>query len=308
MSQRTDTFRADRRRQYAWLSITAALLTIGLKTAAFTITRSIGLLSDALESTVNLVAAVIALVAIIKAAAPPDEEHPYGHFKAEYFSSGVEGALIVMAALTIAVSAIDRWRNPVPLAQLDVGVVISAVALLVNLLVARVLARAGRELRSIALRADAAHLMTDVWTSVGVLAGIGALAVTGWQWLDLAIALAVAVQISWSGVRLVSQSMLGLMDTALPPAELAQLEAVIQAHVGPSVTYHALRTRQSGSLRFASFHLQVPGDWSVSAGHALIEEIEDDIRAELSPISILIHLEPLDDPASHADLPLYREH
>ncbi|MCI0393482.1 MAG: cation diffusion facilitator family transporter [Chloroflexi bacterium] len=293
--------------RYAWLSIVTAILTILLKATAYLVTGSVGLLSDALESSVNLVAAVLALVVLTVAAQPPDEEHAYGHDKAEYFAGGAEGTLILVAAVTIAVSAIGRLLSPRPLQQLDIGLAISLVAALLNLIVARVLLQAGRQYRSVTLEADAHHLMTDVWTSAGVLLGVAAVALTGWQPLDPLIALVVVTQIIRSGVRLVRGAVLGLMDTALPGEEIEKITQVLEDHATNGVQYHALRTRQSGARRFVSVHIQVPGDWSVQKGHTLLEEIERDLRQTLTPLSVFTHLEPLEDPRSWEDISLVRD-
>jgi cation diffusion facilitator family transporter len=292
--------------RFAWLSIAAALVTIGLKWAAYVLTGSVGLLSDAAESVVNLVAAATTLGMLSVAARPPDEEHAYGHTKAEYFASGVEGALILVAAAAIAWTAVDRLFHPKPIEQLGVGLLVSTGASLVNLVVARVLFAAGRRHHSIALEADAHHLMTDVWTSVGVLAGIGLVALTGWAVLDPVVALLVAANIVLSGVKLVRRSMLGLLDTALPPEELAALQGVLDRHAGPEVRFHAVRTRQAAARRFVSMHVLVPGAWPVQRGHELLERVEADVRATLHGATVFTHLEAIEDPASYADESLDR--
>ena len=293
--------------RYAWLSILAAILTIGLKVSAFLLTGSVGLLSDALESGVNLVAALVALVVLTVAAQPPDDEHAYGHAKAEYFSSGVEGTLILLAAATIAISAVNRLVNPQPLEAVGLGITVSVIAAGLNLAVARVLLRAGRQYRSVALEADARHLYADVWTTGAVIGGIVAVTLTGWLVLDPIIALLVAANIVVSGVRLLKGSVLGLMDTALPADELAIVVGILDGYAKEGVQYHALRTRQSGAQRFMSVHVQIPGAWSVLDGHSLLEDIESDVRAALSPISVLTHLEPIEDPRSWEDIPINRE-
>lgn len=293
--------------RYAWLSISAALLTIALKAGAFLITGSVGLLADALESGVNLVAAVFALIILSIAAQPPDEEHAYGHSKAEYFASGAEGTLIFIAAVTIAIASVRRLFDPQPLEQLGLGLAVSVIAALLNLGVARILLRAGRQYRSITLEADAKHLMTDVWTTGGVLVGVVAVALTGWEVLDPLIALAVAVQIVIAGTKLVRQSVYGLMDTALPADELQQIVEILERYAVDGVRFHALRTRQAGAQRFMSVHIQVPGAWSVQDGHSLLEDIEQTVREALSPISVFTHLEPLEDPRSWQDISIYRD-
>lgn len=293
--------------QFAWLSIAAALVTIALKAAAYLMTGSVGLLSDALESVVNLVAAIVLLVVLRIAASPTDAEHEYGHGKAEYFSSGLEGALIFVAAGAIIASAIPRLLSPQPLQSLGLGLAVSAAAAVVNLVVAQRLRRAARELRSIALEADAQHLMTDVWTSAGVLAGVGIVAVTGWVRLDAVVALAVAVHILWTGARLVRRSAAGLLDAAVPANERAQIEAVLAECVrGHGIDWHALRTRQSGARRFVNVHVLVPGAWSVTQGHALCDRLERDIAAISPQTTVFTHLEPQGDALSLADQGLDR--
>jgi cation diffusion facilitator family transporter len=286
---------------FAWLSIAAAVVIIFLKGAAYALTGSVGLLSDALESLVNLVAASVALIALAIAARPADEDHPYGHDKAEYLSSGLEGALILVAALAIAATAIERLLYPRPLEQLGIGLALTGLATAVNFAVARKLLAAGREHDSIALEADAHHLMTDVWTSVGVVVGVGAVAVVGWVWLDPVVALAVAARIVWTGYDLMKRSILGLMDTALPTAEQDCIRRVLERYRPRGIDYHALRTRRSGPRRFVSLHLLVPGAWTVQQGHDLSEEIEEEVRACLRNTTITTHLEPIEDPRAWHD-------
>lgn len=293
--------------RYAWLSIAAAFVTIGLKVAAYFITGSVGLLSDAAESIVNLVGAVVALVMLTIAARPPDEEHAYGHSKAEYFSSGVEGALIFVAALFIVWTAILRLFNPQPIQAIGFGLGIAVGASVVNFGVAQVLRRAGKKYDSITLEADAGHLMTDVWTSIGVIVAVGAVALTRWEWLDPVIALIVAANILWTGFRLVQRSVLGLMDTALPPDELRKINAVLTKYQAEGVQFHAVRSRQSGARRFVSMHVLVPGDWSVQRGHQLLEKIEAEVRANLLNVTVFTHLESLNDPTSWDDTSLDRK-
>jgi cation diffusion facilitator family transporter len=293
--------------KFAWLSIATAVLTIGLKVLAYILTGSVGLLSDAIESGVNLVAAVFALIVLTVAAQPPDEEHAYGHDKAEYFAGGVEGTLILVAAVTIGFSAVQRLLAPQPLEQLDIGLGVSILAGILNFIVARILRRAGEQYRSVTLEADADHLLSDVRTTIGVLVGLVAVSLTGWNFLDPLIALIVTGQIVLAGIRLVRRSVLGLMDTALPPEEVKQITDTLEKHAPNGVHYHALRTRQSGAQRFMTVHIQVPGSWSVQKGHALLEEIEQDLYQRLRPISILTHLEPLEDPRSWQDIELNRE-
>jgi cation diffusion facilitator family transporter len=299
---------ADRRSltRFAWLSIAAALATIALKTLAWRLTGSVGLLSDALESGVNLAGGVFALFMLRWAALPPDEHHDFGHSKAEYFASGAEGALIVGAAAAIAWAAVGRLLHPVDLDQVGLGLAVNAGAGLINLLVARVLLRAGREHRSITLEADGKHLMTDVWTSVGVIAGVAAVSWTGWRILDPLLALAVAANILWTGFQLLHRSVLGLMDTVIPEEEREAVLQVLARYEERGFQFHALLTRQAAGRRFISVHVLVPGEWTVSRGHELVEEIEDEIRRVLGGSTVFTHLEPLDDPASYRDEQLDR--
>jgi len=293
--------------RFAWLSIAAAVLTIGLKAAAYLITNSIGLLSDALESVVNLVSAMMALAMLTIAARPADEDHAYGHSKAEYFSSGVEGTLILIAAVSIGVAAIERLTHPKSIEQVGLGVGVAIAAAGVNLGVALVLLRAAKHYESITLEADAHHLLTDVWTSAGVVVGIIAVGITGWNPLDPIVALAVAANIVWTGIRFIRKSVLGLMDTALPMDEQNLIRSVLETHREIGVKYHALRTRQSGSRRFVSLHVLVPGIWTVQRGHQLVEHIEEDISRALPNVIVLTHLESLSDPASWDNGVLDRE-
>jgi len=292
--------------QYAWLSIAAAVSTIALKTVAYVLTGSVGLFSDAVESLVNLVGAVMALSMLIVAARPADEDHTYGHSKAEYFSSGVEGTLILIAALSIAAAAVRRLLVPQPLEQVGIGLGVSAAASVINLAVAIILMRAAKQHHSITLEANAQHLFTDVWTSVGVIAAVAAVAATGWLHLDPIVAMLVAGNILWTGTRIVRRSILGLMDTALPPEELVAVKAALDVHLSDGIEYHALRTRQSGARRFVSFHVLVPGEWTVHRGHELLEDLEARIRAVVPNVTVFTHLESLDDPSSWDDQHLDR--
>jgi len=293
--------------RFAWLSIGAALLTIGLKTAAYLITGSVGLLSDAVESLVNLIGGIMALAMLTIAARPADEDHAYGHGKAEYFSSGVEGGLILVAALSIAVAAVVRIITPKPLQELGVGLAVSVVASVVNLLVALLILRAGRKHNSITLEANAHHLVTDVWTSVGVLAGVGLVALSGWQRLDPIAALLVAANIVWTGVGIVRRSVGGLMDTMLSAEDLAAVRKVFKPYEATGLQFHALRTRQAGARKFVSVHVLVPGEWSVHRGHEVLERIEEDVRHAVPEAVVFTHLESLDDPRSWEDQSLERE-
>jgi cation diffusion facilitator family transporter len=292
--------------RYARLSIVAAVLNIVLKTAAWWITGSVGLLSDAAESGVNLIGAIMALAMLTVAARPADDEHTYGHDKAEYFSSGLEGGLILIAALGIGVAAIPRLIAPKPLQEIGVGLVVSVVASILNLGIALVLLRAGRRSHSITLEANAHHLLTDVWTSLGVIVGVGAVAFTGWNWLDPVVALVVAANIVVAGVKIVRRSVFGLMDTALPADDQQAIQKVLEQHTRDHIQFHALRTRQSGARRFIELHVLVPGEWTVQRGHDLLEQIEDEIRAVVPNATVLTHLEAIDDPASWRDLGLER--
>lgn len=290
--------------RFAWLSIAAALTTMAIKTVAYLITGSVGLLSDALESTVNLVAAVGALVALSIAARPADEDHAFGHAKAEYFSAGAEGGMILLAAGLIVWSAVPRLLHPEAITDVAAGLAVSAVAGGVNLAVALVLGRVGRTHRSITLEADAKHLMTDVWTSVGVLVAVALVAITGWERLDPVIALVVAANIVVSGLMLVRRSAQGLMDAALPGHELDAVQAVLDHHTAADTQFHGLRTRQAGRRSFMSLHMLVPGAWSVQRSHDLAERVEEDLRAVVPGLSVSIHVEPLEDPRSFADIDL----
>lgn len=292
--------------RFAWISIGAAITTMGLKTLAYFLTGSVGLLSDALESLVNLAGALMALAMLTIAARPADEDHTYGHSKAEYFSSGVEGTLILIAAVSIIAAAIPRLITPKPLEQVGLGLAVSVGASIINLIAAIVLLRAGKKHSSITLQANAHHLMTDVWTSVGVLGGVGMVALTGWERLDPIVAFIVAANIIWSGFRIVRESALGLMDTALPVEEQELLKKALEPYTQKGVQYHALRTRQSGSRRFASMHILVPDTWTVFDGHQLLEKIEADIRHILPGITVFTHLEPINDPTSFEDTNLDR--
>ena len=292
--------------RYAWLSIAAAIITIALKAVAYLVTGSVGLLSDVLESFVNLAGALMALAMLTIASRPADENHAYGHSKAEYFSSGVEGTLILIAAIGIGATAVHRLITPKQLEQVGLGMGVSIAASLVNLFVALLLLRAGRQYHSITLEANAKHLLTDVWTSAGVVAGVGAVAVTGWQRLDPVIAIMVAANIVWSGGRIVYKSVSGLMDAVLPAEERDTLRKVLEPYMQKGVECHAIRTRQSGRRRFVSLHVLVPGVWTVQDGHDLLEKIESCICQALPNVTVFTHLESLNDPASWKDIDLDR--
>ena len=288
-------------RFYAFLSIAAAILTIALKLGAYLLTNSIGFLSDAMESGVNLVAAFFAVWALTYAAKPPDEEHVFGHSKAEYFSSGFEGALILVAAISIAIAAIPRLIHPEPLEQVSIGLLLSIIASAINGGVALILLKAGKRLHSITLRADAHHLLTDVWTSVGVILGLLLVSVTGWLILDPLIAILVAINIVWTGAKLIQESSSALLDASIPLTERQMIDELLSAYDRQQVQFHAIRTRMAGMRKFVSFHVLVPGAWTVQQGHDLCEEIESKICQSLPNINVFIHLEPLEDPKSWTD-------
>ena len=291
---------------FAWLSIAAAVLTIALKASAYGLTGSVGLLSDALESLVNLVAAIVALVVLTIVAYPPDEQRPFGYDKAEYFSSGLEGGMILLAALSIGVAAVDRLFHPRALEQVGIGLAISVLASLINLGTARVLFAAGRQYRSPTLEAGAHHLMTDVWTSAGVLLGVGAVSLTGWQPLDPLLAMLVAVNILRTGIVLLRRAVFGLLDSALPVEEQAIVTDILEQYQSHGMRYHALRTRSAGARRFVSVHILVPGVWTVQQGHDMLERIEAQIRTRLPQTTVFTHLEPLEDPVAWQDIELDR--
>jgi len=291
---------------FAWLSIAAALATMALKGVAAWLTGSVGLLSDALESFVNLGAALLALWMLRLALVPPDEKHPFGYSKAEYFSAVAEGVMILGAALAIIAAALPRLIAPQPIQAIGAGLAISLAATAINLAVALVLLRASKKHHSIALEADAHHLLTDVWTSVGIVIGVGAIAITGWLILDPLIGIGVALYIVWTGVGVIRRSLWGLMDRALPEGELENIRAVLDPYKAKGMDYHALRTRRAGRRRLVELHLLVPGAMSVHEGHRLAEEIEDRIRAVLPGTAVLTHLEPIEDAASYRDQELFR--
>ncbi len=293
--------------RYAWLSIVAALATIALKSLAYFLTGSVGLLSDAVESLVNLIGALIALAMLIIAARPPDSEHNYGHSKAEYFSSSAEGFLIFIASVSIAYTAIQRMIHPQPIEQATIGLAVSAAASLINFFVSRILLKAGRNFHSITLEADARHLMTDVYTSIGVISAVAAIALTGWVILDPIIALVVAANILWSAYQLLRRSALGFMDTALDEGDQKLVEQVLDKYKAEGIQFHALRTRQAAGRRFVSVHVLVPGKWSTHKSHHIAEEIEADIRNTLVGTTVFTHLEPVDDPLSYQDIDIDRK-
>jgi cation diffusion facilitator family transporter len=292
--------------RYAWLSIAAAIATILLKGVAWKLTGSIGLLSDAIESFVNLAGALMALWMLTLAALPADDDHAHGHGKAEYFSSAFEGFLILLAAVSIGYTAIDRLMHPQPLEAVAVGLMVSVVASVINYATARTLMRVGRTHNSITLEADAHHLMTDVWTSAGVIVGVGLVWLTGALWLDPVIALLVAANIVWTGWQLMQRSAAGLMDISLSAERLEEIETLLTGYRAQGLDFHALRTRQAGSRAFVTLHMLVPGNWTVQQGHDWAERIEADIRKALPHAHVTTHLEPLEDPVSMIDQELDR--
>jgi cation diffusion facilitator family transporter len=290
--------------RWAWLSVAAAVLTLALKLAAWWWTGSIGLFSDAMESFVNLAAALFAVLALRVADQPADHNHQYGHDKIEYFSGGFEGSLILLAAGAIAWAAIDRLLHPVPLHGFDLGLLLAVIASLINGVVGWKLLQIGRQHHSLTLESDGHHLLTDVWTSVGVIGGLVVIGLGGWWWLDPVIALVVAANIVWTGASLLRRAWQGLMDEALDDETAAQIEAVLDQCCGESLQWHALRHRRAGRRMFATVHVLVPGDWRVQRAHDLAERIEQQMHAALPSLHIVIHLEPLEDERAYRDLEL----
>jgi len=284
----------------AWLSIATSIATLTLKFGAYFLTGSVSLLSDAMEAFVNLAAGMVALGALTYAARPADDDHHFGHDKAEYFASGVEGALILVAAASIAWAAVQRLLHPAPVESLGWGILVSVVAAGMNFATAKIMLRAARAHDSITLEADAKHLMTDVWTTVGIVAG---LLVVMWrpEWsiLDPLMAIAVAIQIVFTGVDLLRRSADALLDAALPPDELRTAEAAIRGALPPEADFHALRTRKAGARRFLDLHLVVPGEMSVAESHALCDRVEAAIVAALSNADATVHVEPRESAAPH---------
>nr|WP_276534774.1 cation diffusion facilitator family transporter [Cutibacterium modestum] len=288
--------------RFAWLSITAATATILLKTLAWRITGSVGLLSDAAESLVNLVAAIIALVALKVSIRPPDKNHHFGHSKAEYFSAGAEGMMIFIAAAVIVYTAIQRFLHPQSIEDVGIGLLVSVLASIINGAVAWVLLRNGRNRRSMTLIADGKHLLTDVWTSVSVLVGVGLVWLTGWQRLDPIVALAVGINILVTGAKLVGQSSTALLDVSLPKEDNAAIRDFLDAHSNEHITFHAVRTREAGYRQFLEFHMLVPGSWTVKQGHDTMEDLIDEILKEWPEMRVSGHLEPIEDPRSYEDM------
>jgi cation diffusion facilitator family transporter len=293
-------------KHYAWLSIAAAISTILLKGIAWKLTGSVGLLSDAIESFVNLAGALMALAMLTLAALPADDNHAHGHSKAEYFSSAFEGFLILLAALSIGYTSIERLINPRALEAVGVGLLVSVVASVINLATAKILMKVGREQNSISLEADAHHLMTDVWTSAGVIAGVGLVWVSDWLWLDPVIAMLVALNILWTAWQLMQRSASGLMDASLPAEQLKRIETLLATYREQGLDFHAVRTRQSGNRAFVTLHVLVPGHWTVQLGHDWADRIELDIGKAIPRAHITTHLEPMEDPVSMDDQDLDR--
>ena len=293
--------------RYAWLSIAAAVVTILLKTSAYFITGSVGLLSDALESFVNLASAIVALLALNLIERPPNERFSFGFSKAEYFSSGFEGGMILLAAGAIIMTALPRLINPVPLEQVGLGLIISIVASLINLGVALVLLRAGKRFGSITLEADARHLLTDVWTTAGVLVGIALVWLTGYERLDPIVALLVAANILYTGYRLLRHSAFGLMDVALPAEDLKSIQSILDSYQTEGIRFHALRTRRAAAVNYLAVHILVPGEWTVEHGHKVADEIEERVRITVPNTRIVTHIEPVEDAVSLEDAALENE-
>jgi len=284
---------------FVWVSIAAAIITISLKTAAFFLTGSVGLLSDALESVINLVAAVVALFAIKISQKPPDEDHTYGHFKAEYFSSIIEGILIFLAAITIGYTAILRLIHPQPIEQAFLGILISFLPAGVNLVVGIKLLKAGKEHNSIVLEADAHHLFTDVWTSGGVILGVIIVAITQINILDPIVALLVAANIIYTGYVLIKRSSLGFMDTAIDKKDVANIKQILEKYSNKNIKFHSLRTRQAATKKFMSVHVLVPEKWSMQKSHQLVKDMEKDIEQSVFNITVLTRLETIENSEIH---------
>lgn len=295
----------DSPKRYAIYSIIASILTLVLKFSAWGLTGSVGLLSDATESIVNVTAAILALTAITIAMRPADKSHSYGHGKAEYFSSGMEGVLIIVAACAIGYASIERFFNPQPLGNLGLGLGLALLSSVINFVTAKSMLKAAKRFDSITLEADAKHLLTDVWTSVGLVTGLGILLFAPqWQILDPIIACIMAVNIVFTGVGLLKRSINGLMDDALPEEEIAIIAEAINEHQGDEATFHGLRTRKSGPIRFIDFHLLVPGDFTVHEAHELCEIIEQEIESKLNRAEVTIHVEPIECESSYKKHPV----
>ncbi len=294
-------------KKFIYLAIAAAVATIALKLFAYFLTGSVGLFSDALESGVNLIAALVALFMIALAEKPADEEHAYGHYKAEYFSSAIEGGLIVLAAFSIIWSAIPRIIHPQPLENVGIGLLVSLGASVINLVVGLVLIKNGKKNHSITLEADGKHLMTDVYTSVGVLLGIGIVKISGWLVLDGVVAIGVALNIVWTGYQLMRRSALGLLDSSIPEDERLKITRALDLYKEQNLEYHSLMTRQAGQRKFISLHILLPGKLTIQEGHDMVEKIEKNIRDLFNaPVTVFTHLEPVEDPLSLQDIGIDR--
>ena len=294
---------------YLYLSIGAALVTILLKSYAYYLTGSVGLMSDALESFVNLFAAIFAVIMLHISQKPADKKHTYGHSKAEYFSSAAEGALIIIAAFSIFRSAIPRIFNPISIENVDLGLLLSFIASIVNLGVGSTLIYNGKKRKSLILEADGRHLMTDVWTSLGVIVGIIIVKFTGWYIVDPIIAIFVAVNIMFTGYKLIKRSARGLMDATIPDEDMKRIILYLDSLKSNQIEYHSLMTRTAGQRKFIFFHLLVPGNWSVKQGHDCADKIEEHIISMFTePVTVDTHLEPVDDPASMNDIGIDRIH
>ena len=294
-------------KKFIYLAIAAAVATISLKLFAYFLTGSVGLFSDALESGVNLIAAVVALFMITLAEKPADEEHAYGHYKAEYFSSAIEGGLIVIAAFSIIWSAVPRIIHPQPLENVGIGLLVSFGASAINLAVGLILIKQGKKNHSITLEADGKHLMTDVYTSIGVLIGIVVVKLSGWLVLDGIVAIGVALNIVWTGYQLMRRSALGLLDSSIPEAERLKIANALDTYKDQNLEYHSLMTRQAGQRKFVSLHVLLPGKMSIQEGHDLVEKIERNIRELFdAPVTVFTHLEPVEDPVSMQDIGIDR--
>ncbi len=279
---------------YLKVSIAVALATIALKTGAWWLTDSVGLLSDALESLVNLAGAMFALLMVTVAAQPPDLDHPYGHHKAEYFSSGFEGVLILSAALAIIWAAVQRWVDPQPLQALGTGLALSVVSSVLNGVLAWAMLRKAREHRSMALEADARHLFTDVWTSAGVVVGLLGVQASGWLWLDPLIAIAVAANIAREGVRLVRASADGLMDRSVEPEVRAQIERTLHEFAHQTIRFDHVTTRRAGQRRFVDLHMHMPAGWTLGRAAAVRTSVEQALMSAVPGLRATIQLLPMD--------------
>ena len=287
--------------RFAWLSIAAALVTITLKTVAWQLTGSVGLLSDAAESVVNLVAAVAVLIALRVAAMPADKNHHFGHAKAEYFSAALEGMMIFVAALVILYTSVDRFLHPRPIENVGIGLAVSVLASVVNGVVAVILLRAGRQYRSLTLTADGKHLLTDVWTSAGVIVGVGLAAATGWLWLDPVVAIGVALNILREGVQLVWRSSQGLMDEALEPEVIAEIEQTLAQFKHRTIRFDHVSSRRSGSRRFVDLHMHMPADWTLGRAAAVRSSVEQALMSAVPGLRCTIQLLPMDVEAHFDD-------